>query len=395
MTTYSYSRLNTFDNCPLRYKFSYIAKAEGDFENSIEAFMGSKVHDALEKLYKELKFANIMSLDDVLEYYKKQWKKTMSHNIKVIRDGRTKKEYHNMGLKYLTDYYNHYKPFNQDYTVGLETEIKVDLFGDGKYIFKGYIDRLSTINNTYIIHDYKTSNTLSTQSDIENNEQLALYALALKDKYIDLENIELVWHYLAFDKEFRITKKTEDYSALKEELKDKVDKIESLSEEEFEPKESILCEWCEFASLCPKRKHVVRTKQLGLEAFSKDYGVQLANKYIELSERKGQLGAEFDALEQKIFEYSSREKIDTIYAGIGVIKIYKDASFKLPAKGSAKFEKIKQILKESGLEQYLTVDSYGLVKSINIKLIPEEVARKILPLIEEKEFKKIYLRKTT
>ena len=55
MTLYSHSRLSTFENCPLKFKYTYIDKIETGIEESIEAFLGSRVHEALEKLSKSEK----------------------------------------------------------------------------------------------------------------------------------------------------------------------------------------------------------------------------------------------------------------------------------------------------------------------------------------------------
>ena len=56
MTLYSSSRLNTFKQCKLKYKYQYIEKIKTEIEQTVEAFLGSRVHDCLEKLYKDLKF---------------------------------------------------------------------------------------------------------------------------------------------------------------------------------------------------------------------------------------------------------------------------------------------------------------------------------------------------
>ena len=52
MKTYSHSRLSTFEQCPLKFKFQYIDKIE-KAEESVEAFMGKRVHEVLEKLYEK------------------------------------------------------------------------------------------------------------------------------------------------------------------------------------------------------------------------------------------------------------------------------------------------------------------------------------------------------
>ena len=56
---FSYSRLNTFSHCPQKYKIQYIDLISNDNE-SIEAYMGSRVHEVLESLY---------SIDDLKNQY--------------------------------------------------------------------------------------------------------------------------------------------------------------------------------------------------------------------------------------------------------------------------------------------------------------------------------------
>jgi len=50
MTVYSHSRLSCFEQCPQKYKLQYIDRMETEVEENIEAFLGSRVHDTLEKL---------------------------------------------------------------------------------------------------------------------------------------------------------------------------------------------------------------------------------------------------------------------------------------------------------------------------------------------------------
>jgi len=37
---------------------------------------------------------------------------------------------------------------------------------------------------------------------LDNDRQLGLYQIAVKEKFMDAKEISLIWHYLIFDKEF-------------------------------------------------------------------------------------------------------------------------------------------------------------------------------------------------
>ena len=66
MTIYSHSRLSCFEQCPQKFKLHYIDKVKTEVEESVEAFMGSRVHDTLEKLYRDLQYQKMNSLEDLL-----------------------------------------------------------------------------------------------------------------------------------------------------------------------------------------------------------------------------------------------------------------------------------------------------------------------------------------
>ncbi len=68
MTIYSHSRLSCFEQCPNKFKLKYIDRVESDIEQSVEAFLGSRVHETLEKLYRDLDYHKLNSLDDLLVF---------------------------------------------------------------------------------------------------------------------------------------------------------------------------------------------------------------------------------------------------------------------------------------------------------------------------------------
>ncbi len=391
MPKYSYSRLSSFDNCALQYKFNYLDKLEKDFDNSIESFMGSKVHDALEELYKKQKLGEILTLEQVLDIYKKEWEKDFNEEIKIVKKEVNDKHYFDLGVRYLTDYYKRFYPFDQDYTIGLEQEVNLQLTDD--YSIIGYIDRLAIKDGVYYIHDYKTSGSLPTNEEITKNKQLALYAIAIKEKYTDVKEVKLVWHFLAFDTDIILTKTEEDYEKLKTNILERIIHIENLLKEDFKPKESILCEWCAYASYCPIKKHLFKTKQLTIEEFKKDDGVNLVNKYYELELEKDKINLELEETKEKIFDYAKRENLQTISGALTNIRVMEFDSLNLPTKNTLKYEELKKILKENSLEQLFNIDAYWLGKYVLGNLIDKDLIDKISPYIEKKITKKIYLAK--
>jgi hypothetical protein len=49
LTEYSHSRISNFENCKRQFRFRYIDEVKSDRE-SIEAYLGKRVHEILERL---------------------------------------------------------------------------------------------------------------------------------------------------------------------------------------------------------------------------------------------------------------------------------------------------------------------------------------------------------
>lgn len=283
---YSHTRLTTFENCPLKYKYQYVERLTATLGDTIEAFMGSRVHDALEKLYRDLKMTRLLSREELTDYYERNWEKRWEDSIRVIKKEYTPEDYRKKGRKCLGDYYRHYHPFDQGRTIGIEERVSVEL-GRGRTL-AGFIDRLVSLDEvTYEIHDYKTSNRLPTQEEADNDRQLALYQLAVQSMWDDVKKVELVWHYLVFDRELRSTRTLGDLEVLKKEINRLIDIIESTRE--FKPRPSSLCDWCEFKNICPVWKHEYILEELTPEEFKENDGVRLVDRYWALQEEENRL----------------------------------------------------------------------------------------------------------
>ena len=57
----------------------------------------------------------------------------------------------------MTDYWNHYHPFESEKTIALEKRIYMNLDDGDSYRFQGYVDRISkTADGTWQIRDYNS-----------------------------------------------------------------------------------------------------------------------------------------------------------------------------------------------------------------------------------------------
>lgn len=400
MTVYSYSRIGTFQQCPKKFKFQYIDKIKTD-DKGVEAFMGSMVHNTLEKLYNELKF-KVLSLEETLAVYDEFWEKNFDDKVVITRKERTEDDYRNCGRKCVEDYYKRYHPFDQGKVIGNEVPIKVALDAEGKYVMQGYIDRLvQNPDGSYEIHDYKTNGRLPEQKDMDADKQLALYHIGIQQKWNDVGEVELIWHYVIFDKEIQSKRTPEQLEELKKEYIRLIDQIEA--EEKFEPKVSTLCGWCSYQDICPTQKHPKKMEELPVNEYKKDPGVKLVKEYARFDEEKKELSGKIKAIEaeqEKIkeaaIEFAVKEDISVIDGPDAVLRVDIKEEIKGPSKSKerSQWEDLREILRqEHRLEEVAVVDNKDLIKKVFSNEWPKKLIDKINPFLRTEVRKTIKLAK--
>lgn len=83
-TVYSISRVATFDDCRLRYKYQYVDRLKADKE-TIEAYMGSRVHEALQELYGSVRNGVVKPREWLLDAYESLWDRNLTPGLVVDR----------------------------------------------------------------------------------------------------------------------------------------------------------------------------------------------------------------------------------------------------------------------------------------------------------------------
>jgi putative RecB family exonuclease len=351
MPTYSHSQLSTYETCPHQYKLAYIEKIKAETEG-IEAFMGSRVHDALEKLYRDLMKVNkLNSLEETLDFYRQSWEKNWKETVQIIRKEYSVEDYRRQGEKCITDYYKRYYPFDQGRTLGLEENIYFPLEEEKGYWIRGFIDRLTLLDHSILeIHDYKTSNRLPGREEVDSDRQLAFYQMGVEGKWKDIEEVKLVWHYLSFDTEIQSSRTPEKLHQVRQEALELIQKIET--DRQFILKEGPLCNWCDYQGLCPKRRHLIAVGSLPPNEYLNEEGVTLVNQYVELKERKRLLNEEMDAelakIEEALYAYAHREELEAIFGSDHVAKIKIEVKEKYPLKGDPSRKILDEIIKKAG-----------------------------------------------
>lgn len=389
MPIYSHSRLSTFENCPLKFKFQYIDKIKVA-RQGIEAFMGSRVHDVLEKLYVDLKLQKRMSLKTTLAYYNALWKRHWNNDIVIVKKEYKEDDYKKTGEVCIINYYNKFQPFDSDQTIDIEKRVVIDL--DKEHKLQGYIDRLSFNDGVYEIHDYKTGNSLPLQQYIDEDRQLALYSIAVKEGYKDAKKVKLIWHYLSFNKELESSRTDEQLKELKKKTVELIKKIESTKE--FNPIVTKLCDYCDFRNICPKWSHLAKIENKDVKEFKKDEGVKLVDRFATLKQEIKDREVEMDKLKEAIVNYCKQFKINVVFGSDNRVSWSESDSLKLPRKGTGEREELIKLLKEMRkFSDVSELDAHALMKIIKEEAWDKELLNKIKKFISTEKTKRLYLGK--
>jgi putative RecB family exonuclease len=241
MPTFSNSRLNAYENCPMQYRLRYVDQVPIPPRESIEAFVGKRVHEALEFLYLNVGKGYKPSLVEITGHLREAWDREWSDAVHIVRQGETVAGYRAIAERCVSNYYRKHDPFDRGRTVGVEVLVTFPL--DPERDLGG---------GHYEIHDYKTSRRTPTQADVDRDRQLALYQMAVTQQLPDVASMRLVWHYLASGKMLVSTRSPDQLRRLREDVVALIERIERDTEAgQLPARVSPLCSWCEYKPVCP------------------------------------------------------------------------------------------------------------------------------------------------
>jgi len=365
---YSHSKISTYEQCPYKYKLSYIDKIKVDIPTTIEAFMGSVVHQALEQLYKDKQYRKRISKATLLKFYRELWERTYSSDILIVKNI-SAQNYQKMGEKYLSDYYEKYKPFEEITILGLETQDTLTLPDGNKYHVR--IDKFGYKDDIYYVCDYKTNLSMKNQEEVDADRQLAMYSIWVKDKFKDAKKVILKWHMLAFNKEITSERNEEQLEKLQKEVITQIKEIETAKA--FPTKVSYLCNYCVYKGICPSFKHEVTLKQKTLQEFKQDDGVKLVDAFSDVKNKVSALEEKKEELREELINYALQFKIDVVYGSNQKASVKEFEKIVLPEEKT----QFIQLLKDKGIYEDYSMINYSRLNSKIIKGDLKEIKEQV------------------
>lgn len=364
----SYSGLDTFQNCSLKYKFQNIDKIKEP--KSKEAVFGTLIHGTM-------KFIHAPSLlqpklEEALDYFTRNW------NSDVFENELEERSAFSQGVAMIQEYYKKNNPTDFN-IVDLESRFAIEIddnrnnpvksstddHGARKHIVSGIIDRIDKTEDGYEIIDYKTTKKMPSQEKVDNDLQLSVYLNAFLSRYPkeaeNLDKITVSLYYLKHGVKLSSTRTKEQLETANKLF---LEVIAAIEEEKFEPNVTPLCDWCGYQKICPMWKHKFKEER---KIDTEEVNAAISD-YINLKSAITSTKTRIAELQEKIASYMEQEGVNRVFSEEGVIAETIRKTYKYDEK------KLRSVLEPlDKWEAVLKVDGIALR---NIMAILSPTARK-------------------
>ena len=105
MTSFSHSKIGTFQKCPRAYEYRYVLRERERF-STIERHMGSSAHEVLRWMYEERSAGRRPSRQQVVERYAGQWYSPGLDGSIVVKSGLGPDDYQDDGRRMVLGYFD-------------------------------------------------------------------------------------------------------------------------------------------------------------------------------------------------------------------------------------------------------------------------------------------------
>lgn len=233
---FSYSQIDTFKTCPLKYACRYVINLAEPSSHLLT--YGSTLHKTLEEFYVGLDLTNpsTYSLQTLQKIYKDNWNSS-GFESKEHEKGRFEQ-----GLKILSGFHEkNSAPWIKPKYLEKDFHLKIR-----DYMFSGKIDRIDQLDDgTFEVIDYKTSKSKALDKDYQL--QLQVYALACRD-FFKIPVSKLSIYFLEDNVKSSLKKGVSDLDSVKEDL---LFYIKQAKSSKFHPTPGFHCSYCGFRLICP------------------------------------------------------------------------------------------------------------------------------------------------
>jgi DNA helicase II / ATP-dependent DNA helicase PcrA len=231
----SYSKVDTFQTCPLKYKFRYLFEIPSPSAHA--ANFGSSVHNTVNAFYTALKDGAKPDPELLKKCYEDSW---IGAGYESLAHEQTRKK---RGWEIMEGFYREEEKLGFLQPAHLEKPFSLKI---GGMRFSGRIDRIDKLpDGTFEVIDFKTG-TYKKDTNLKKDLQLSLYAMACRDVF-KLPVSALSLYFLEDGRKVSTTRSDKDLEVLKTELTAAYEEMKASS---YLPTPGHHCQWCEYRVLC-------------------------------------------------------------------------------------------------------------------------------------------------
>jgi len=309
----SYSALDTFKQCPQKYKFQYVDRIPAP--KSKDAIFGTLVHSAL-KYYHEPNRLAPLTEEELLNFWLQNW------DASVFDDQRLEATLFAQGVQILKNYFAKNSGLDFD-VLALETPFEAPVtFGQDAHFVTGKIDRIDKLNDGgFEVIDYKTTKKMPAQKSVDEDLQLAIYHIGVANRWPSLvqENrpIKTSLYFLKHGEKLSTTKTNVSLENTQETIARLFEKIKTAHEQQkFDPLPNPLCDWCAYQKICPVWKHKFREEKI----FFNDQDVAaLINQHLTLKSEIDDKKQKLAKIQNTLSKFMDQENMERLFSPDGYI----------------------------------------------------------------------------
>jgi len=241
----SYSQIESFNICPLQYKYRYLARIP--VPPSAAQTFGETIHETMRDFYQRAIAGQKPTKDDLLKILEENWN-PLGYSSKT-QEERFKKKGEKILSEFFDKSYDHKKlpkTMEQVFSIKIAPNFKVG----------GKIDRIDETKDGIEIIDYKTGRA-PEKKDIEKDLQLTVYALVATDGTLEFmgvldktpkpDQVKISFYFFENQEKATGVRTKEQLEQAKKEL---IQKAEEISKSEFLPTPGRMCDFCDYKLLC-------------------------------------------------------------------------------------------------------------------------------------------------
>ena len=243
----SYSQINTYLSCPLKYRLHYVDRIEPEFLAASLAF-GSGIHEAIAAFYQERLIGDCLRIDQLVDIYRQAWSSREKEGIRYF-NGDSAEALLEKAERLLEVFFVRLDPTMS--VIGVEEFFQFEI--EDCPPLQGYIDLIEyDTDGIATVSDLKTAARKPAASQANQSLQLTCYTLGAAALGFDTNRLNLRLDVLTKTKNpelvrLETTRTDEDRRRFIKLVKHVWNAIER---EAFFPKQDWHCSQCQYKTTC-------------------------------------------------------------------------------------------------------------------------------------------------